>query len=524
MRLQGSAAVAALAMILATPAARAATARIQYLSSASVYLDAGRAAGLVEGATVQVQRQGQTIAELLVEFVAENSAACKILSSSQPLRAGDACAFAPAAGSGRTAGSTASTSARGPRQQGVFAHLASPHGSFVLGYLQTDDPAGTYRNQALRADLRWEGSEREQLALRLRGDRPQVDPEAGESRRAALRLYEGSLRYRSRHERFELDAGRTLPQRLEPMGYVDGAAVRWRPAAGLRVGVVGGGGSDIGASDLSTHGWKLGGFVEAHDARRSGGPTRWRALAGAARVEDPDVTRRQFVLQRADATFGRRARASEYLELEVNPGWKRALGEPRLDIATLAVTAQVAVHPRLDLAAGFDRRHDLLLPETRALTVTLDRPHTRGVHGSARLQLGRTSSLRIGADYRFLPDGTRRSRSWDAIATAGRLGTPDLDGVLHVGWHETDMARSTLVDGSLAWQATRRLRLETAAGSNRVSVEPPGGSEPPPDERATWLRGGLDLQMGRGLWLDLAGEWRGGQDGSELSLQLGRAF
>jgi hypothetical protein len=519
-------------VVLATPAAWAATARVQYVSSASVYLDAGRGAGLVEGATVQVQRQGQTIAELLVEFVAENSAACKLLAASQPLRAGDAVVFtpapaAPAGGSvpgGTATGSTARPTARAARQQGVFAHLGSPNGTIVLGYLQSDDPAGTYRNPALRADLRWEGSEREQLALRLRGDRPQVDPEVGETRSAVVRLYEGSLRYRSRRERFEVDAGRTLPLRLETMGYVDGASVRWRPAAGLRLGVVGGGGSDIVASEFGTRGWKLGGFLEAHDARRAAGPARWRALAGAVRLEDPGITRRQFVVQRADAAFGRRARASQYLELEVNPGWKRARGEPRTDVATLSVSTQIAVHRRVDLAAGFDRRHDPLLPEARVLAVLPERLRTTGVQGSARLQLGRGAALRLGADYRFLPDGTRRSRAWDAIATAGRLGTPDLDGVLHAGWHDTDLTRSTLVDGSLAWQAKRWVRLEIAAGSNLVRTEARPGSTPSPDERSTWLRSGLDLQMGRGLWLDVSGEWRGGQEGSELFLQLGRAF
>jgi hypothetical protein len=337
-----------------------------------------------------------------------------------------------------------------------------------------------------------------------------------------VRLYEAEARYRSAGERFEADGGRLLPYRLEQMGYVDGGELRLRPLSTLQLGVAGGGGPDVRASDFGSHGWKVGGFVEASDVRRQG-RSRWRALVGAARLEDPDVTRRQFVMQRADAAFGSRLRASEYLEVDVNPGWKRLRGEPHLDTTTFAVSAQVEVHRRVDLTAGFDVRHDPLVPEQRALATLPVRERMRGVQGAARVKLAKSAALRLGADFRLHPDGTQRSRSWDASLYASRLGTPKVSGALHVNVHDADFGGGTLVDGNLAWQPTRRLRLDAAAGTNEIRPEPRSGIDAP-TTHSNWLRGGLDLQMFRGLWLEATGEWRGSTDGREVYLELGRQF
>src|SRR5512134_3421705 len=70
--------------------------RVQYVSSGSVYLDAGQAAGLAEGTRLRVEREGRVVAELEVQFAAQHSAACKIVSGAESVQVGDVCSFTPA--------------------------------------------------------------------------------------------------------------------------------------------------------------------------------------------------------------------------------------------------------------------------------------------------------------------------------------------------------------------------------------------------------------------------------------------
>src|SRR5260370_16070911 len=73
------------------------TAKVTYVTSASAYLDAGREAGLREGALVQVIRGGTVVGVLKVAFLASRQAACDIVSASSPIVVGDSVRFTPAA-------------------------------------------------------------------------------------------------------------------------------------------------------------------------------------------------------------------------------------------------------------------------------------------------------------------------------------------------------------------------------------------------------------------------------------------
>src|SRR5882762_7291387 len=73
------------------------TAKVTYLTSSSAYIDAGRDAGLREGALVQVIRGGAVIGVLKVAFLASRQASCDIVSESTPIVVGDSVRFTAAA-------------------------------------------------------------------------------------------------------------------------------------------------------------------------------------------------------------------------------------------------------------------------------------------------------------------------------------------------------------------------------------------------------------------------------------------
>ena len=498
-------------------AALAATAHVQYVSSTSVYLDVGRTAGLVEGATCRVERDGKEVAQLVVEFAADHSAGCRIVSSTSAPVVGDLCTFTPVPAAGGAAGPAVPASPGTEGSAGGYAGEIG--GTIAFTYRRSSETDGSLTNPGMRADIRWDGPEQRELGLRFRADRPAVElatPPSSPLPEEKLRIYEGELRYRGAAERFEVRGGRFIPPRLELLGYMDGGGVAFRPTAAVQLGLAGGGGAQLVSNGFTTSGWKLGGFVEAADTRR--GPARWRALAGGGQLQDPDVTRRQFLFLNCDQRAGARARLWQHLEVDFNPQWKRDLGEPAVDLTQVALGTQVELHPRLDLALGYDSRRDLLLPEQRLVPpdqLTLER--TQGVHGALHVRFAPWTTLRLGTDLRTRSDGTQTQRSWDAVFQGGRAA---LSLFAHANVYDAAPGRGELFDGGLLARPTDLLRLDLAGGTHLArDVSSSAGTA---DVRTNWVRAGAGLESPWGLWFDASGEWRSGQSGNELRLEVGQ--
>src|SRR4249919_1083997 len=88
--------IAAILALLAAPVAGAAPGfNVRYRSASNVYLDAGRAQGLVVGDRLRVVSGEATVAELEVLFAAEQSASCRVVSETRAVRAGDSVVLVP---------------------------------------------------------------------------------------------------------------------------------------------------------------------------------------------------------------------------------------------------------------------------------------------------------------------------------------------------------------------------------------------------------------------------------------------
>ena len=62
---------------------------VKYVSASSVYIDAGREAGIQVGDRVKISRGGDSLAVLEVVYISGTSASCKIIESKGELRSGD---------------------------------------------------------------------------------------------------------------------------------------------------------------------------------------------------------------------------------------------------------------------------------------------------------------------------------------------------------------------------------------------------------------------------------------------------
>jgi hypothetical protein len=538
---------AAIALLLAATGgagvASAATARVQYVSAASVYLDAGAASGLTEGAGVTVTRDGKEIARLTVMFAADHSAACRIDSSTQAVRAGDLATFTAAAVPDSAAAgegglpSDSSGTAPAVHAAGTAKPVAGTSGSLWTGsgrmhgritslYTKTSDPNGTYENPSFLGDLRWTGSGVGQTTLRARATRPVIraitDLPGTEVVESSVRVYEVAAGYRSPAGRLELEAGRVLPRGLESIGYLDGAAVHWHPKPSVTLGALGGRGADLSTAGLRSGGLDLGGYLEVGSRASGFAPRRWRAMIGAAFAGDSVLTRRQYVTERADFVSGADATLYQSVELDLNPRWKRAYGEPALGWTAWSVGSTLWTRRRVSLSLSADSRRAVLFPEQAIAPAPIVLDRFTGAHASSRVTLPHDCALRLGGDIRRRERDGEVSSSWDAGLTGNRIGTKELSGGLHVMGYSGEHFSGVNGDANLIARISASTQVDVSGGVAGTSTDLVG--TPAPSYRSRWLRAGIDYRAPGGLGAALSHEWRSGGPGNELSAELGLSF
>lgn len=513
------------ALVFFAPPAFAATAGVQYLSETTIYLDAGAAVGLQKSSEVRVLRDGQVVAVLEVEFVAQHSAACRVLSGGG-VRVGDRVEFEPVVDPGvSTPAGGEPTSASRRDVPSVWSRLGHVRGRVATYYTRAEDPEGTYQNPTATALLRWTGAGQQDLSVRVRGDRPSFafsDPEALLVHDAArVRMFEARVRYRSASAQLDLEGGRFLPRQFEGIGSVDGGSATWRPTRALRLGAAGGRSVTNGVRGFASHGGvAYGAFVgTSHGTRQR----RWSALASWTELHDTDVARRQFAVVRSDASIGV-LRLVQRVEIDANPQWKRELGEKDVVLTAWSLGNELRFRSGSGLAVAVDSRRPLLLPEVRDTSDTVLLQRWYGVRASLRLALGRAHVFRGGGRYGWRADDDATTRSWDAGLVSSRLFRDGVSGSVRVDGHDSGTASSANVSTNLRWRLSSRLGLAAAAGVGRQESQAAFLVTSPTQRDFGWLRVGADLHTTGGLWLDVSNEWQGRERGNELALGVGRVF
>jgi hypothetical protein len=178
----------------------------------------------------------------------------------------------------------------------------------------------------------------------------------------------------------------------------------------------------------------------------------------------------------------------------------------------------------VDVTLGYDTRRDQRAPETRFLEgPPLPLLRTHGGYGAVHVRFSKWTALRVGTDQRWLTDGTRVTRAWDGSLYGSHAALPQLSGTVHLNLYDASAGQGEQYDLYVSYLAHARLRFDAGTGRQvaRDVATADGGTE---DTHTDWLRLGLDLQLGHGLWLDGNGEWRAGSASRDFFVELGQRF
>ncbi len=514
-------------------AERAAT-TVDYVTGRSVYVDAGQHDGLREGDSLEVTREGHTIAWLRVSFLSSHRAACDTLQTWAVVQPGDAASFTPhagdardASGAGNVVAGSDSAARPGPRAHPA-ARAGGLHGRIGARYLGLTSDGGVRLSQPA-VDARIEGTRLGgsplDVALDFRGRRfVSRRPGTVSVTRDRGFVYRASVGVRDSGDRRRFTVGRLLSPALSPVNLFDGALAETRSAR-WDFGLFAGTQPDPARLAVSGHIVQGGGYASWHQPAPA--IARYSVSGGAITSSDRGHPNRDFGFLQA-AYADRRLTASLQQEVDYNRGWKRDAGSAALTSTgtdlnlayrVRAATPLSAASPELSVFAGLDSRRNVWLyrdhetPETRFL----DR-YRRGAWAGGTLDLA--NHVRLGAEARTSSvAGEADQNGWSTRLDAYRLGAFNL----------ALRARHARISGAgLANQLTsvgagidplEGAHLELAGGTRRS--EDVGSSVA---DEVRWASAALELMLARRAYLDLnAQAERGGADPTRQA-QLGLSW
>jgi len=484
-------------------------AAVTYVTSTSVYIDAGWEAGLREGAPVQVVRAGGIIATLKVSFLSSHQGSCDIVSQTMPVVVGDSVRFTPAP---PDVDSTIAVS--GPSPLRSTASRSTLRGRVGAHYLVVGAQGGngfTQPSLDVWLDGRPNAGGPFVVAVDIRARRIASSLSTGTIVDDQTRAYQLALAWNPRTSPARITLGRQIALGLASVGLYDGLSAELQTSR-WSGGVFTGTQPNPLTLDFSTDVVEAGGYVQRHGSNENG--RLWSATLGLSASYQNGHANREFALLQGSYSDRRLALYASQ-EVDYNSAWKRATGVQAVSLTSTFATLRYRVNDGFDLQAGFDNRRNVLLYRDVVNPVTtFDEAFRQGLWAamywrfSHRYQLGLDARRSSGG-----PAGT-------ADALTATFGAERVAGTIAGLRVRTAYYRSPVLDGLLP-------SVALSADPGMLHLELSGGARIEREHFAianattTWIGGDLDLTLNHVWYLMMSGTV---EQGPERTSQLYTGF
>ena len=504
------------------PMARAGSARhrITYLTTTTAYIDAGRDEGIVEGARIEVVRDGAVVAVLRVTDVSSHRAACAIESSTGPLEAGVEVVFdaVPVPARPGVGGSRETAPASEPalaveivsKRVESWPRRMGLRGRVGVRYLSIVDQSGfggdvSQPSLDARLEGRNVGGSRFDLQVDVRARRTyQTVADGRQFNDGEARVYRLNSAWHPVGDHVRLTMGRQFSSALTSVSTFDGVQAEYDRA---RWGVGTFAGTQPSPDDysFSTDIREYGGFVRLRSAPRA--HATWEfVVAGIGSYQWSEINREYVSL------VGRFNTPQWSLvgqqEIDINRGWRGEAESSGSSLTSTFFTTRYRVTPSLDLDAGYDNRRsvrvyrDYVSPETE-----FDDSYRRGVWGGAGVRFARR--YRAGVSARSSGGGTAGdAMSYVGTLSANRVTPAHLDLRLRSTRYENDRTDGWMHSVSGGVQVGPRWALELYGGVR----DDRGKIATMPDTHTSWYGVNVDVGVSQSLYMNLSAEHNGQGD------------
>lgn len=502
-------------------AGRPRTARVTFLTTASVYIDAGKSEGLEEGSRVDVLHGGTSVAELKVAFVSTHQASCQVVSKTAPLAVGDSVRFTAVATPGAPDSSAAIAAARpapqaqvpGGMQRPGYGRLRGRIGLYYLTVQQQDSFGGRFSQPS--GDIRLTGGGLGGTAIGLVADLRtrrlvQSLPGGPNSTTDQTRVYQALLYWQSPGSPFRFTTGRQYAPGITSVGLIDGGAVELSQPA-WDYGVFGGMSPDpvsLGFSGDSLT--QLGGYIRRHN--RLGSLSHWSVTAGASGSYDSWHTNREFFYAQGNYQ-SRRVSLYAVQEVDYYRPWRRAgTNEKTLSPTSTFANVQYQVTDAVSVNAGIDNRRNVrLYYYVINPAIVFDDTFRRGVWAGASARFA--GHFQVGVDARTNHDDTNGDANTYTLGLGADRLTP-------IGLSLRSRSTRYTIGPRQGWLNSITLGLEPFG---RSSIQLTSGwrtehdTSTAPTLNVSWLSADVDVNLMRSLFAILSAyRERGGIQAHDL--------
>jgi len=474
-------------------AAPDATARVTYLTSASVYVDAGRENGLRLGDRLEIVREGEVVAIVEVTDLSSRRASCKTVEGTPVV--GDAVrlpetADAPVEPPPAPEAATLTSSARRPRRSSD----RKVRGRVGLRYLSVKERSGSeleFSQPAL--DLLLDGSN-------LAGNKLDIQVDA-RSRRTTrrngsgtndhngeTRVYRMSASVHDPASHWRVTLGRQNSPTLASINIFDGVLADLA-GPGRSVGAFSGTQPDPTDFGYSSRVREYGAYARFHNRPQS--PRRWSLATGVVGSYVDGTVNREFVFIQGLYSV---PRFSAYLteEIDYNRDWKTEAGENTLSPTSTFVNLRYRASRNVDLRAGFDNRRRVRLyrdhetPETE-----FDDTFREGVWVGTSVRF--KQRFRAGADVKTSTGGSAGTAdSFTMTLRADRLTRVGLGLGYRATRYTNDRVEGWLHSMRASVGLGRNANLGLTAGLRDDEAQFAAA----PDDTVTWVAIDFDVRLG----------------------------
>ena len=489
------------------------TAKVTYVTSRTLYIDAGQRAGVAPGSMVEILRAGEVVGHARVKEVSASRAACEWVDGEITPAVGDEIRY--------SAVTMPVATASGARQ-GTWFDRVGLHGRIGLQTLHLRDRSGFGSDTDRPAlNLRLYGREiaggpvGAEVDIRSRMTHRTVDGNSETDTQS--RIYRLNMFGGTPGNGFGWTAGRQFAPSLSVLHLFDGIRFQYDRQT-WSTGILGGTQPEPRKLGLSGDVREGGAWFTY---KRTSSRTRWALTTAAVASYAEGTVDREFAwLQGRWARGGFSARADQVIDL--NRDWKKDAGEPLISSTSTYAMVRWQAHRKLGLTTGLDNRRRVRMFRDRETPETeFDDSYRRGFWLGAQSRL--LSWLDLGIR------GRTRGRDNSERADSGTLNvgvrTPWL-GALRFN-SRSSMYKSELVQGwlqSLRMSAQPHPRVSAGVFGGVRSEE--GRSNDLMDGEDYWIGGDIDLTLARRAWISLSWEsyLNGEEDFDQLWVGTGLRF
>ncbi len=377
-------------------------AKVTYLASEAVYINAGTKSGLTIGDTLVVTRKADTLAIVMVKSVSGSSAACVLLKTFGEIKVGDVLPLSAfkktsnleksysgrdvASGSEATKGTKLKSrrSRNAPNVVSGGVSIENLYRKDLTGSKLSSNQAGI-RSRVIVKDINGSGI---RFELRHRSRLYQRSRSVGanlETDEWSHQVYRLGITYGDSQSPVSWGFGRMLVPYVRGMGYVDGAFYLRRVSDKLSVGFAGGATPNAQTSGLQLERVKLGAFVryEVGDA----GVQRLSLTGSLTSETESFSVSRDFLYVQSRYTHGRWISLNQSFELEINRGWRRDVSGKSFEVSNYFGTVNLSVLSDANVYVTYDSRRNIRRFDNAETPDSLfDNSTHRGVRGGFRIR------------------------------------------------------------------------------------------------------------------------------------------